>query len=50
MTTTTTQPFGGSFLIHATSPDDTVTPEDLGDEDRMLMQAFEDFADRLTLT
>ncbi len=46
MTTTTTQPFGGSFLIHATSPDDTVTPEDLGDEDRMLMKAFEDFADR----
>ena len=46
MTTTTTQPFGGSFLIHATSPDEVVTPEDLGDEDRMLMKAFEDFADR----
>ena len=46
MTTTTTRPFGGSFLIHAASPDEVVTPEDLGDEDRMLMQAFEDFADR----
>ena len=44
--TTTTRPFGGSFLIHETSPEDVVTPEDLGDEDRMLMQAFEDFADR----
>ncbi len=46
MTTTTTRPFGGSFLIHETSPDEVVTPEDLGDEDRMLMRAFEDFADR----
>ena len=46
MTTTTTRPFGGSFLIHPTSPDEAVTPEDLGDEDRMLMKAFEDFADR----
>ena len=44
--TTTTRPFGGSFLIHETSPEDVVTPEDLGDEDRMRMQAFEDFADR----
>ena len=41
---TTTRPFGASFLIHETSPDEVVTPEDLGDEDRMLMQAFEDFA------
>ena len=46
MTTTTTRHFGGSFLIHDTSPDEVVTPEDLGDEDRMLMKAFEDFADR----
>ncbi len=46
MTTTQTRPFGGSFLIHETSTDEAVTPEDLGDEDRMLMQAFEDFADR----
>ena len=46
MTTTMTRPYGGSFLIHETSPDEVVTPEDLGDEDRMLMQAFEDFADR----
>jgi alkylation response protein AidB-like acyl-CoA dehydrogenase len=44
--TTTTRPFGGSFLIHETLPEEVVTPEDLGDEERMLMQAFEDFAER----
>ncbi len=46
MTTTQTRPFGGSFLIHETSTDEAVTPEDLGVEERMLMHAFEDFADR----
>ena len=46
MTTTTTRPYGASFLINETSPDEVVTPEDLGEEDRMLMHAFEDFADR----
>ena len=44
--TTSTRPFGTGFLIHQTSPDEVVTPEDLGDEERMLMQAFGDFADR----
>jgi hypothetical protein len=44
--TTATRPFGASFLIHRTSPDEVVTPEDLGEEERMLMQAFEDFAAR----
>ncbi|HIF20350.1 MAG TPA: acyl-CoA dehydrogenase [Gemmatimonadetes bacterium] len=44
--TTTTRPFGAAFLVHETSPDQIVTPEDLGEEDRMLMQSFEDFAER----
>jgi alkylation response protein AidB-like acyl-CoA dehydrogenase len=44
--TTATRPFGASFLIHRTSPDEVVTPEDLGEEERMLMQAFEEFAER----
>lgn len=44
--TTTTRPYGSSFLIHPTAPDDVVTPEDLGEEERMLIQAFEDFAER----
>ena len=43
---TTTQPFGASFLLHDTDPEEVVTPEDLGDEERMLMQAFSDFAER----
>jgi len=42
----TTRPFGGSFLIQDVQPDDVVTPEDLGDEERMLIQAFKDFAER----
>ena len=44
--TTTTRPFGASFLVRETSPDEVMTPEDLGEEDRMLMKAFEDFADQ----
>jgi alkylation response protein AidB-like acyl-CoA dehydrogenase len=44
--TTTTRHFGASFLIHETDPEEVVTPEDLGDEERMIMQAFQDFADR----
>jgi len=44
--TTATRPFGASFLIHETPPDEVVTPEDLGEEERMLMQAFQDFAER----
>ena len=44
--TTKTRPFGASFLIHETAPDEVVTPEDLGEEERMLMQAFQDFAER----
>jgi alkylation response protein AidB-like acyl-CoA dehydrogenase len=44
--TQATRPFGASFLVHETRPDVVVTPEDLGDEERMLIQAFEDFAER----
>jgi alkylation response protein AidB-like acyl-CoA dehydrogenase len=44
--TATTRPFGTSFLAHETGPHDVVTPEDLGEEERMLMEAFEDFAER----
>jgi alkylation response protein AidB-like acyl-CoA dehydrogenase len=44
--TETTRPFGTSFLVQETRPEDVVTPEDLGDEERMLVDAFEDFATR----
>ena len=44
--TSTTRHFGASFLLHETDPEEVVTPEDLGDEERMIMQAFKDFADR----
>lgn len=37
---------GTGFLAAETTPEDVVTPEDLGDEERMLMEAFEDFAER----
>jgi alkylation response protein AidB-like acyl-CoA dehydrogenase len=42
----TSRPSGGSFLIHEVLPDDVVMPEDLEEEERMLIQAFEDFAER----
>ena len=38
--------FGGSFLLQETDPDEVVTPEDLGEEELMLIGAFRDFADR----
>jgi alkylation response protein AidB-like acyl-CoA dehydrogenase len=44
--TQATRPFGASFLVHEARPDDVVTPEDLGDEERMLIQTFQDFAER----
>ncbi|HUF75847.1 MAG TPA: acyl-CoA dehydrogenase family protein [Longimicrobiales bacterium] len=44
--TQATRPFGASFLVHEARPDNVVTPEDLGDEERMLIQTFEDFAER----
>ena len=44
--TQATQPFGASFLVQEARPDDVVTPEDLGEEERMLIQTFEDFAKR----
>ncbi len=44
--TQATRPSGASFLVHETAPDDVVTPEDLGEEERMLIQTFEDFAER----
>lgn len=37
---------GGAFLTGAADPALTVTPEDLGEEERMLVQAVEDFAQR----
>jgi alkylation response protein AidB-like acyl-CoA dehydrogenase len=37
---------GGAFLTGAADPVRTVTPEDLGEEERMLVQAVEDFAQR----
>jgi len=40
------RPTGASFLVGETRPDDVVTPEDLGDEERMLIQTFQDFAER----
>ncbi len=43
---TTIQPFGASFLLHDADPEEVVTPEDLGDEERMLMKAFSDFAEK----
>ncbi|MEX2049384.1 MAG: acyl-CoA dehydrogenase family protein [Gemmatimonadota bacterium] len=43
---TAARPFGTSFLVEETHADDVVTPEDLGDEERMLMEAFEHFAER----
>jgi alkylation response protein AidB-like acyl-CoA dehydrogenase len=37
---------GASFLIGATDPRDVVTPDDLGEEERMLIRAVEEFAAR----
>jgi alkylation response protein AidB-like acyl-CoA dehydrogenase len=37
---------GASFLVHAPSPHDTVIPDDLGEEERMLVAAVEDFAEQ----
>jgi hypothetical protein len=37
---------GASFLTGPTEPDAVVTPDDLGEEERMLIQAVEDFAAR----
>lgn len=42
----TTTPSGASFLVHATDPSDVVTPEDLGEEERMLSRAMHEFAER----
>ena len=42
---TATRPFGASFLLHPTPPAEVVThPRTSGEEERMLMQAFEEFA------
>lgn len=37
---------GGAFLTAAADPALTVTPEDLGEDERMLVQAVQDFAER----
>jgi hypothetical protein len=42
----TNKPSGGSFLIQDVLPGDVVMPEDLGEEERMLIRAFEEFAER----
>jgi len=42
----TNKPSGGSFLIQDVLPEDVVMPEDLGEEERMLIRAFEEFAER----
>jgi alkylation response protein AidB-like acyl-CoA dehydrogenase len=39
-----TPPAGASFLVSAPSPEETVIPDDLGQEERMLVGAVEDFA------
>lgn len=35
---------GASYLIEETDPEDVLTPEDMDDESRMMMQAIRDFA------
>ena len=37
---------GGTFLLGPTDPAQVVTPDDLGEEERMLIQAVQDFAQR----
>jgi len=37
---------GAAFLTRPTDPSDAVTPDDLGEEERMLVQAVQDFAER----
>lgn len=39
-------PSGASFLVTAPRPEDTVIPDDLGTEERMLVAAVEDFAEQ----
>ncbi|HKJ03369.1 MAG TPA: hypothetical protein VJ997_12970, partial [Longimicrobiales bacterium] len=37
---------GAGFLTGSTDPADVVVPDDLGEEERMLIQAVQDFARR----
>ncbi len=37
---------GASYLIEQTDPDDVLTPEDMDDEQRMMLKAIRDFADK----
>jgi alkylation response protein AidB-like acyl-CoA dehydrogenase len=37
---------GAAFLTSPTDPSEVVTPDDLGEEERMLVQAMQDFAER----
>ena len=37
---------GAGFLIYSTEPDDVLTPEDMDDEQRMMMKAIRDFAEQ----
>ncbi|HET9947422.1 MAG TPA: acyl-CoA dehydrogenase family protein [Longimicrobiales bacterium] len=37
---------GASFLVRETLPEEVVTPEDLGEEERLLIRSVEEFAER----
>ena len=37
---------GAGFLLQSSSPDDVLTPEDMGEEERMMMNAIRDFAEK----
>lgn len=44
--TLTTAPTGGSFLIQPSQPENTFTPEDFKEEQRMIAQMCDDFLDK----
>ena len=37
---------GAGYLLQETDPDDVLTPEDMDDESRMMMQTIRDFAEK----
>ena len=44
--TTTPQPRGARFLVDAVEPRDVVCPEDMGDDERLLMRSIREFAEQ----
>ena len=44
--TVMTQPRGGSFLLEQITPADIVCPEDMSDEERLLMRSIKEFAEQ----